>query len=161
MSKKIVFLMILSLFIFGLTGCTAKAKEFSGSGITITLTDDFVEEEIAQAPFYLVSPNHILMCYKESKSDLEYYPIDTLEDYINAVLTNGGFSSEIFTYNEDDVHYMYAYYSKTIDEVDYGYMLIVMEGENHFYSMNFGCLDSKLDSYKDQYSDWAKTIIVE
>lgn len=153
--------MILALFVFGLTGCTAKAKEFSGSGITITLTDDFVEEEIVQAPFYLVSPKHIFMCFIESKTDLEYYPIDTLEDYINAVLTRNELSSEIFTFNEGDVHYMYAYYTKTIDEVDYGYMLIVMEGENHFYSMNFGCLDSKLDNYKDQYSDWAKTIIVE
>ena len=161
MRTKLLLMVISSLFLFGLTGCASPSKEFSGSGITITLTEEFFEEDIAQAPFYLVSTNHIFMAYNELKSDLLYYPIHTLEDYIDAVLTIGKFSSEVYVFNDGKVSFLYAFYSKTIDEVEYGYMLIAMEGEDHFYAMNFGCLESKLDQYKEQYFDWAKTIVVE
>ena len=38
----------------------------------------------------------------------------------------------------------YAYYESVVEEQTFGYMLITMEGENHFYTMNFGCYKKDL-----------------
>lgn len=56
---------------------------------------------------------------------------------------------------------MYAYYEATVNDQTFGYMLLAFEGEDHFYSMNFGCLESKLESNKEQYFKWASTITIE
>ena len=41
-------------------------------------------------------------------------------------------------------------------------MLVCMEGENKFYTMNFACLTKNFtDKTKEQYLEWAKTIRVE
>lgn len=161
MIKKGFFVFLLMIFMITLSGCSAKEKEFSGSGINISLTNEFFEQEVIQAPFYLESKNHIFMGMRETKAELSLYSIDTLSEYINAVLANGGVTTEVYMKDNDDNSYMYAYYSTTVGEIEYGYMLIAMEGESHYYSMNFGCLNDKLDGYKDQYFKWAETISVD
>jgi hypothetical protein len=161
MNKKIFILVVFFIMALMLTACGSNPKEFSGSGISITLTDQFIEKEVIQAPLYLESTNHIFMGMRESKSELEIYNINTLRKYIDAVINNGNVNAEVETFNEDGVEYLYAYYTATVSEIEYGYMLIVMEGQSHYYSMNFGCLQKNLDDYKDTYFTWAKTIIVE
>lgn len=159
--KKVMFIFVLVFSMFVLAGCKAEDKEFTGSGITITLNDTFFEKDVVQAPLYLESLNHIFMGLRESKTQLASYNVDTLTEYIDAVLSNAGKNSTVETYDEDGITFMYAYYEATVEDQEFGYMLICMEGTGHFYTMNFGCLKDKLDGYKDQYLDWAKTIIVE
>jgi hypothetical protein len=161
MNKKIFIAAIFFVIVLTLTACGSKPKDFSSAGITITLTEDFIEKEVIQAPLYLESMNHIFMGMRESKSELAVYNISTLRKYIDAVLANGNVNAQIETFDEDGIYYLYAYYSATVSEVEYGYMLIVMEGQNHYYSMNFGCLNKNLDKHKDTYFSWAKTIIVD
>ncbi len=157
------FIWIVFLFaIFSLSACTAKEKEFSGSGITITLDTTFVEKDTVQVPFYLVSLDHIFMGMRETKSSLTSYGISSLSSYMDGVLSNGGKSSaEVLSYDEDGVSFLYAYYTNSVDGVEYGYMLVAMEGSSHYYSMNFGCLSKDLEDSKDQYLEWAQGIIVE
>lgn len=158
MFKKVLFVLtVFSLLL--LAGCGPSTKEFSGTGMTIQLNESFVEKEVIQAPLYLESMNQIFMGMRESKSDLASYGIYDLEDYIDAVLNAHGKTATTHLYEDDDVKYYYAYYNATVDR-EYGYMLFVMEGENHFYSMNFGCLESKLQGYKAQFQAWAKTVRV-
>ncbi|PKK86806.1 MAG: hypothetical protein CVV63_03575 [Tenericutes bacterium HGW-Tenericutes-8] len=159
--KKSVFLVFLLAFSLMLTGCTKADKTFTGAGVSITLNESFVEKEVVQAPLYLESQDHIFMAIRELKTDLSGYNITTLEGYINAVLSNSGKTAEVFTKEGTEETYMYAYYESTVGDQTFGYMLLVFEGDTHFYSMNFGCLSSKLEKNKDQYFDWAKTITIE
>ena len=162
--KKITFLLFVFLFAFTLSACKAEAKEFSGAGINITLDESFVEKQVIQAPLYLESLEYIFMGLRESSTELAAYGITTLEDYVNAVLANNGHSSstvETITDDDDNVLYHYAYYTATVEDMEYGYMLITMQGESHFYTMNFGCLESNLDDSKDQFFTWAESITVE
>ena len=99
------------------------------------------------------------MGLRESKSTINSYGIYTLNDYIDAVLENGGHPSAT-VYESENGEYMYAYYSATVEKVKYGYMLICMKGAQHYYVMNFGCLYDELADNKDQYIEWANTIIV-
>ncbi len=159
--KKVFTLATAMLCLFTLTACKPAVQEFSGSGITISLTEEFIEKEVIQAPFYLESTRHIFMGMRESKTDLTGINIHTLTEYIEAVMENGGVTAEVSTYDEGDVLFMYAYYTKTVSEVQYGYMLLVMEGANYFYTMNFGCLQKNLEASKSQYLEWAATIVIE
>jgi hypothetical protein len=160
--------MLLILVTFGIavsfTGCetAAKAKEFTGSGITITLNDDFTAKETVNIPLYLESFDTIFMGFREAMTDTSEIEIYTLIQYTQAVLDNNGHpNATVNTYDGDDIHYLYAYYSSTIDETSYGYMLICMAGEDYFYTMHFYCLDKNLENLKEQYIQWASTITVE
>lgn len=159
--KKILLLLIVFLCVSSLTGCKAKAKTFSKIGVSITLDETFVEKEVIQAPFYLESSKHMFMALREAKSELTTYGITSLDSYINTVLTTSGKTATVETYDQDDVYYKYAYYTSTVGDQTFGYMLITMEGTNHFYTMNFGCLESNLENSKELYFKWAKTITVE
>jgi hypothetical protein len=162
--KKIVLLFMILVFTMGLSACSSADKEFSDIGVTITLNDTFIEKDVIQAPLYLESQEYIFTGLRESYSSLVPYSIINLEDYIEAVLTNNGHgntSYEAMTDDDDNVLYLYAYYHATVEDMDFGYMLIVMQGSEHFYTMNFGCLEDNLDDSKDQFMDWAETITVE
>ena len=146
---------------FALTGCLKNAKEIEGSGISITLNSTFVEKEVLQVPFYLESTQHIFMGNRERKTDLSSAGVSTLEQYIEAVLSVGGKTATVEEYDEEDMHYLFAYYTSIVNEQDFGYMLVVMEGENHFYTLTFGCFENKLEGNKAQYTKWIKTATVE
>lgn len=159
--KKSMFIVFLLAFSFMLAGCKAESKTFTGAGVSITLNDSFIEKEVVQAPLYLESQDHIFMAIRETKTDLSAYSITTLESYISAVLSNSNKTADVLTSEGTDETYLYAYYESTVGDQTFGYMLLVFEGESHFYSMNFGCLSSNLDDNKDLYLDWANTITVE
>ena len=144
-----------------LVGCTSK-KEFSGAGIKIELNDTFTKKTVIQAPFYLESPQHIVMGLRETKSDLSSHGIGTLNEYIVAVLRNGNKLVPVEESDEDEsFEYYFAYYTSSVEDQDFGYMLVVLEGEDHFYSITFGCLESNLEKNKDTYFKWLNTITVE
>jgi hypothetical protein len=160
--KKLLFLCVVLLLSIGLIACESKSKTFSGSGIEVTLTEEFHQKQVLTASFYLEARNHIFMGNRESKTELLTYGINSLESYITAVLNGAGKTGfEVLTYEEDDVLFLYAYYTSKVDTQDYGYMILVMEGQNHFYTMNFGCFESKLEGNKSLYLKWAATITVE
>lgn len=161
--KKLALVCLAALSLIALSGCSLFApedQEFSGSGITITLNDTFYETDTVQWSLYVSSLKHVFMGLRETKADAISAGIYDLEAYTDLVLDNGGYA-DATVYVSENGEYMYAYYSATVDDKEYGYMLICMEGENHYYLMNFGCLYDDLEDNKDQYIEWADTIIVE
>ena len=159
MRKKILLVLVVFSMLL-VVGCSPSTKTFSGSGISIELNGGFIEKEVIQAPIYLESTNHIFMGARELKSEVESMGINNLRQYIEAVLSNSGHTATVELYEEDGVMYYFAYYTATVDR-EYGYMLFVMQGEHHFYTMNFGCLEKNLESNKTKYHNWAQTVTVE
>jgi len=163
--KKLLIATLCFLSVFALAGCDWFApaeKEFSGSGMTITLNEDFSVTETVMFPLYLVSLRHIFMGSRESKALATSYGIASLQDYATAIMENGGHAGEsTFDSDETGATYVYAYYTATVDTIEYGYMLVCMESATYYYSMNFGCLESNLEASKTQYHTWADTIVVD
>lgn len=161
--KKLFAVITCFAFLFTANACALFQDEeiFTGSGITITLTSAFTQKETVAVPFYLESMDHIFMGMRETKTSVQSVGVSNLEDYIDAVLDANSKSTDVYSYDQDGVTFYYAYYSSTVDGVDYGYMMICMVGESYYYTMNFGCLDKNLENNKAQYLDWAKTITVE
>lgn len=160
--RKTFFAFLIGLLTLSTTACfLAEPEEFSGSGITITLNDSFYEKSSVAVQLYLESVNHVFLGNREAKDDLLSYGIGDLREYIEGVLESIDSESEITVYEDDDTAFMYAYYTSEVDGDEFGYMLVVMEGEDHFYAMNFACFADKLEKNKPTYLDWAKTIRVE
>lgn len=149
---------VLSLFV--LVGCLDSKKEFSGSGITITLDNSFKKKEVIQFPLYIESTKNIFMGNRESKEELLRYVSD-LRSYTALVLQNNNRVAEILESEDDDNKYYYAYYYWTNDGIDYGYMLVTMEGKDHYYTMNFACFEKDLEKNKTKFFKWIDTITVE
>ncbi|MBU0996496.1 MAG: hypothetical protein KKE16_00450 [Firmicutes bacterium] len=161
--KKLALALVLALSVFALSGCALFGPEeetFSGTGMTIVLDDTFLVSDSVVAPLFITSLKHIFMGLRETKSDALSVGIDSLSEYIEAVLDNSGHSS-VTVYESESGEYFYAYYSATVDEIEYGYMIVCMEGTSHYYLMNFGCLYKELEDNKEQYISWADTITVE
>ncbi|WP_026399815.1 hypothetical protein [Acholeplasma equifetale] len=157
--KKILVVITLLMGVFLVSCEESNSKEFSKSGITITLTDDFYEKEIIAAPFYLESQDNIFMGNREDKS--LFSSMMTLERYTTLVLGQAEKTTDIEKYLDDNIEYYYAYYEATVDGRTFGYMLVTLESETHFYLINFACLKSKLEGNKDLYHSWARSIKVE
>lgn len=164
--KKVLFGFIILLFTFALTGCfdEVEPKEFSEAGMSITLTDEFVQSEYVMAELYIVSKMHIFMGNGENKQifvDQGYGEL-TLEEYAYLVLNFANKDVEVKEYSDNDTSFKYAYYESTVEGKVYSYMLVCMEGQSKFYTMNFGCLKKNFtDEVRDQYFGWAKTIRVD
>lgn len=160
--RKSCFVFLVGLLALSMNACfLSKPEEFSGSGITITLNDSFHEKSSVAVLLYLESLNHLFLGNREAKDDLISYGIRSESDYIEGVLESIDSDSEVLVYEDDDTHFRYAYYTSEVDGETYGYMLVVMEGEDHYYAMNFACFADKLEKNKPTYLDWAKTIRVE
>jgi len=156
--KKLLFFFVLLFSLFALVGCTVNSKKgFSTAGMTINQDNTFNQKEMIQEHLYIESLEQVSMG-RESKSSLFYLGIKTLAEYTQSVFTNAGCDSEVLTFDEEGITFMYTYYNATVEDQDYGYMLICMESANYFYTMNLGCLEKDLEGNKDQYIDWIKTI---
>ena len=62
--NKVLKSVVCLLFVLVLTGCSlfgGKPKEFSGGGMTVTLTDDFVLGENIQVNLYITSNKYVLL----------------------------------------------------------------------------------------------------
>lgn len=163
--KKAFLAGLIALTFFALVGCDLfgpEDKEFTGSGITVTLNDSFYESENVSFPLYLISVKHIFAASRELKTSVSPYGIRSLSAYAEAVLENNNHGdSEVLLRDEDGHYYRYAYYTADVDGTEYGYMIVFMEGASHYYAMNFGCLNKNLEASKEQYFAWADTIVVE
>jgi hypothetical protein len=162
MVKKVFLLWMIVGFTVVLSACSASSEVFEASGITIELSDDFIQGESLEFPMFLESKNHMFVGLRESKVSLRSYGIDNLQEYIDAVVDNaGGVDSDILTFDENGIQFTYAYYTREIDGRSFGYMLVIKEGTSHYYTMNFFCVAKNLEKSKSMYMDWAKTITVQ
>lgn len=162
--RKIVVVMLTLILGLSLTGCFgSKEKEFEGTGLKVTLNSSFKETEYLGIQMALQTKDHIFTSLRESKSLLAQYGVDNLEEYFNAVLSSKNYTAELNEQKDENgkVQFLYGYYGATVDSQDFGYMLVVLEGEDYMYTVNFGCFKKNLEKNKEQYLDWAKTIVVE
>lgn len=164
--KKIFTSLVILLLVGALAGCSLFApeeKEFSQNGMTVTLDESFTKSENVAVQMYLLSNDHIFTGNGESKSTLADYGHTnlTLHRYTELVLASVNKKATINTYDED-VTFKYAYYEANVEGTEFAYMLVTMEGDSKFYSMNFGCLKKNFnDDTKEKYMEWAKTIKVD
>lgn len=164
--KKILYSFIIVIFMLVITGCSVKSKTYSKEGVSVTLLSDFEEYESSKWDMYLENDdlafmsNRLKKTTKIENADLTKF---TLEQYTMYILSTSGVSAPIYKVDGMNGTFYYFYYNVYEDKNDplYGYMMVVMEGEDHFYTMNFSSDYAKFENMKKVMFQYAMTIAVE
>ncbi len=160
MRKNLLFLILLFIFLVGLTGCATKEKLFNKDNFKITLTDAFKEDDYKGANYYFISKKAGLTVLEESYDELAKLNLSsesTLDDYANAVMEANGKNIKI---NKEDNFYYFTYDSTTENDRYYD-MSALYKGKNGFWLLNFfGKYDDRED-LKNDFLKYAKTVNVD
>lgn len=166
--KRLIAIVLTTLTLIGAacaTGCDSETptKEYSKSGLTVTLPTDFVEKDIVTYTYTLQSADVIMTAVKEEFSLFEALGIDTdevtLVDYASLVVETNGLPSDTkisesnglttFTYQNDANGKTYFYYAS------------VFKGSDAFWLVQFGCDANNKDKFQSTFVDYTKTVVVE
>ncbi|MBE6948717.1 MAG: hypothetical protein E7456_02605 [Ruminococcaceae bacterium] len=136
---------------------SGKPQEFSKDGITLTLTDEFIEKESERGfDAYYVAPYGAVMILKEEFALEEGLEDRTLDEYIKNVIENNGYDFDPIS-NHDLLYY---YHDETMMGQDTRYYSFVYKGNDAFWIVQFSCFSKDLQEMEPQIMNWAKSVVV-
>ena len=136
----------------------AQEKEFSKAGMSITLTDDFTEQDIVSQTAVYASAKHIVMALKEEYALFEELGDSlSLQEYAQLVCQNNDLTADI---EEKDGLVCFEYENEANGR-DFAYFAVVQKGTDAYWLFQFSCDSSNYEDSKEQFIDWAKTIRFE
>ncbi len=157
----IMFILIIAAVLFikdnvlFIPNSIGELKEFSKDGMTITLTDDFVEME-SQMGFdaYYVTDYCGVMVLKEPFSLEEGLSELPLSDYIRDVIANNGHTNT----EPQQVDDLWYYVNNTDGLRYYSYCY---KGSDAFWVVQFGCYREDAAALEDLFYMFASTVNVD
>lgn len=158
--KKNRFKLLITLLCctFVLSGCfEGKSKTYSKSGINIELPDNFFEKELVSSTYYLESTQSIVSFLKEDFSIIYKYAPD-LNSYSNLVLTANKLNAKIQEFFEEEIRFNHFDYEKEMSGKNYYYKVVMIEGINAYWLLNFACETKNKEEFSKKFLDWTKTI---
>ena len=158
--KKILCIAIsLVLVLSLLTACSAKPKDFTWSGLTITLDSSFTELETTRdsASYAAYLKGYVVVIsYEtvESLVELKYDADMTVAEYAALSIEANEFDAEVQV--KDGV--TYYNYTGDADGTEYTYMATIHLLGNSFWMVQFGCETKDYKGTEAQFLAWAKTV---
>lgn len=134
----------------------AEAKDFSSNGMTITLTEDFVEREYIGYTAIYTSSDVVVGVIGESFSLMPGLKNYTTQQYAQIVMQNNGKYAEIKT--EDGLVYFEFDDSDPTTNVVYHYVAYAYKTSNSFWLVQFSTTKAKVDDYAESITKWAKSV---
>lgn len=164
MKKLLTFCLLILSVLSAFSGCImviptndsiGEPKTFEKGGITLTLTDRFVEQESELGFFgYYVSDFCGVVVIKEEftlEEGLEDLP---LEEYVANVIRNNGHTG-IKPQNKDD---LWFYVSDSGKTRSYSYSF---KGSDAFWIVQYLCMTADAPELEDLFHLWASAVEVE
>lgn len=134
----------------------AEAKDFSSNGMTITLTEDFVEREYIGYTAIYTSSDVGVGVIGEAFSLMPGFENYTTQQYAQIVMQNNGKYAEIKT--EDGLVYFEFDNSDPTTNVVYHYVAYAYKTSNSFWLVQFSTTEAKVDDYAESITKWAKSV---
>jgi len=135
----------------------SQKKDFSKAGITITLTQEFVEDEnITQTASYYTDEYYV-SCLKEDFETLSIYDISsniTLNEYADLIIENNTLDATI----EGTDNKPYIIYSETKDDKEYTYLEVLYKSSDAYWAVCFTCYSKDFESSKDKFIKWSDSV---
>lgn len=131
------------------------SKEFTKSGVSITLNEDFAEESI-EGFDVTYSSNSMAVFMQESEFDGdEEFATMTVDEYCDAVIKANGKNSEIF-HKDGLTYYEFSYISD--QSINYRYVCFVYKTEDSFWFVQFAVEETNYTLYEDDIFTYAKSV---
>jgi len=135
----------------------AKTKEFTKAGVTISLTSDFYEKEIASQTAYYESQKYIVTVLKEEFTIFESLGISTdisVKEYAKLVIDSNMIDSAI----EEKDNLTFFRSEKTINGKQFSYFATVHKSSDAFWLIQFACESKNAEDSQDLFFEWGQTI---
>ena len=157
--RKYIFLSTLLIFVFSITGCGSNPKNFTTGKITITLTDDFHEEELSYFDAYYESEKVLFSAVEETNEELELsgYEIASLNDYCSQIAELNGVAIDSIAKRGD---YYYFTNKATVSGANYTYVHCMFKSGSSYWVCEFVCKSKDYDKLEDSIFKWADSIVI-
>ncbi len=159
--KKRVFsiLSILLALSFLISGCNllAAEKDFQKGNMTITLTNEFVEQNYEGFTACYASVSGVaIFALEEEFSLLEGFEDYSLREYAELVIEGNNLSA---TVKESDglIGFEHNFYNSQTEE-DWHYCSYVFKTNDAFWLFQFAALEEDIDDLRPSFVEWAKSI---
>ena len=134
-----------------------KSKEFSDSGMTITLTDEFEKTEIANFTAAYASDDVIIFALKEDFTLAEGLEELSLEEYAEIVMEANAIDSASIKNDGGITYFDYVFYN-TETKQTFKYYTYVFKTHDSFWVVQFATFEDSHEKYESQIKDWAASI---
>lgn len=163
--KKLVALAVLFVMVVTLTACgghvyDADPKEFTTSGMTITLTEAFREITLERYTVCFDSSEVAVFGTRESFTAQGGFADITLEDYAIMVYNNNATKGPSDITEIEGLTTMEYAFLNEAENVTYCYFLSMYRGATAFWLIQFACEESLYEEYRPYFIEWAKTVDV-
>ena len=153
--KKLSVLFSVILLAASFVGCSAGEKTFSKAGVSITLTEKFVEKEYITQTCYYESPDMLVMVLKEEFDVFPGVGDWSVEQYTTTTIQVNGLKVE---YEMSDEGYAYFEYEKTLSGNDYKYLATCHKSDDAFWLIQFASFTKNYDDLKADMFNYANSI---
>ena len=143
------------------TSCSSELveKSFEVNEFSITLDSSFKDKDASGAYAYFISRNYLIVCIKESFSELPSEYADFSEEKYAEVVSVSNEKSQDCLKNEDG--YYYLEYTNKAEKKEYYYNSFIKKGESAFYIVTFTAEVQEDNSlYHTQFKAWMDTVSV-
>lgn len=157
--KKILSLLLFTVLLSSLFGCMgATEKVFEKSGMSITLSTDFIEKDHISYTCIYDSKNIAVYTLKEEFSMLNVDSEYLLDDYAELViLANQLEDSEVM--HKDNLTYFT--YEKSANGKDVSFYAFVFKGNDAFWLIQFACEQKNTDKLEQDIFKYASTVTIK
>ena len=160
MKKRLSFLIIfvfVCTVILSFSGCRAvgsdtKEKVFTKSGMVITLTSDFEEQEIVTQTALYVSQKAIVTVLKEDGSAIPDYGI---KDYAELVCRLNKLDDDKVVLKDGYAEFTYE---KEVNGKDFYYYARCIKNGTDFWLIQFACETKNAEAYAETFDHWASSV---
>lgn len=156
MKKQIITMILLICSLCPiLSGCSlfsAKEKEFTKEGMTITLTDDFIEQEIITQTAYYVSKKALVTALKEDGSILGEA---TIKEYAELVCEVNKFDKNKIVFKDGYAEFTYE---KEISGKEFYYYARCLQNGTDFWLIQFACETKNTEEFVPKFEKWASSV---
>ena len=132
-------------------------KTFSAAGMSITLNDKFLKENLNGITAAYATDEVVVLIIKEEFSLADGFESYTLNEYRNLLLEANGLSSKSIRNNDGILGFEYE---RTIDKTGdlYTYFAYVYKTDDAFWLVQFAVKSDLIDQYETQFDEWAKSV---
>lgn len=161
MKKIIVFLLALCTLL-SVSSCSLfepEAKTFQVMEMSITLNDQFYEQDFLGFTAAFSSTDMAVYVTREAKTDFEgtEYEEMTLDEYTRLVMQVNKNDGD-FSYRGK---YNYFTYEDEVSSQEWSFYSMMFKSSEAYWLVSFGVLKSNHDKFKDKIFEYADSIVIK
>ena len=166
--NRVVFIVLLAALVLGaiggyltfsgiFSGDSDAPKTFSADSMSITLTDDFKQNDVGGYAAVYDSKKVAVFVIKESFSFAEGFENYTLEEFAALMISSNGLGDPDI--NVVDGLTVFEYEAKNSETKDtYKYFSYVYKADDSFWMIQFAVRDKYAEEYAPKIAEWAKSV---